>query len=216
MEGITFRPARLTDVDRIAEIIAGDPGQQAIGIAGDRDRARRLGIGFVKLEGSPQGWERTVVAELEGQVVGVLQAGPGIPSVGVTPAIALLTIRVFGTGVFGFLRRFRAQERVHMQRPAGAYYIAELHVDPGLRGRGIGGALLDLAEERAREGGFPGMALGTTITNPARRLYERHGFRIVDQRTDPDYERYTGIPGRVLMAKDFEQAEAAPRSEAAL
>jgi hypothetical protein len=47
------------------------------------------------------------------------------------------------------------------------------------------------------------MSLGTTITNPARHLYERHGFRVVETKTDPSYERYTGIPGRILMMKDL-------------
>jgi len=47
------------------------------------------------------------------------------------------------------------------------------------------------------------MSLTTHIANPARHLYERHGFRVVETRTDPDYERYTGIEGRVRMAKEL-------------
>jgi len=39
--------------------------------------------------------------------------------------------------------------------------------------------------------------------NPARRLYERHGFGVVETRTDPTYERYTGIAGRHLMVKEL-------------
>jgi ribosomal protein S18 acetylase RimI-like enzyme len=47
------------------------------------------------------------------------------------------------------------------------------------------------------------MALTTTTENPARHLYERHGFRVVETRTDPAYERYTGIEGRHRMVKDL-------------
>jgi len=47
------------------------------------------------------------------------------------------------------------------------------------------------------------MALTTTTTNPARHLYIRHGYRVVETRLDPAYERLTGIPGRVLMVKEL-------------
>ena len=48
------------------------------------------------------------------------------------------------------------------------------------------------------------MSLSTNTANPARRLYERHGFRIVETRTDSTYERLTGIEGRHLMVKALE------------
>ncbi len=47
------------------------------------------------------------------------------------------------------------------------------------------------------------MSLITTTTNPARRLYERHGYRVVETRADAAYERYTGIAGRYLMVKEL-------------
>jgi GNAT superfamily N-acetyltransferase len=45
------------------------------------------------------------------------------------------------------------------------------------RGRGIGSALLDALLSLAREQGFPGVSLSVDRQNPARRLYERKGFR---------------------------------------
>ena len=63
--------------------------------------------------------------------------------------------------------------------------------------------MLKYAEEEAREQDCRLMSLTTHIANPARRLYERHGFRVVETRTDPDYERYAGIAGRVLMVKEL-------------
>jgi hypothetical protein len=45
------------------------------------------------------------------------------------------------------------------------------------------------------------MTLTTHTANPARRLYERKGFTVTRTATDPRYERYTGIQGRVLMEK---------------
>ena len=45
------------------------------------------------------------------------------------------------------------------------------------RGRGIGGALLDALLALAREHGFRALSLAVDRQNPARRLYERKGFR---------------------------------------
>lgn len=52
-------------------------------------------------------------------------------------------------------------------------------VDPAWRGTGLGTALLHRLLADAREAGFPGMSLSVRADNPARRLYERRGFRPV-------------------------------------
>src|SRR3990172_2268213 len=205
--GLTFRRATPEDADRVAEILAGDPGREAIGIAGDADRARAMGMGIARMEGmaaGPGGLPHTVLAELGGETVGIVHARGGAERFKVTPAVALAAVRIFGPfRVLGLLTRARARSRVDIPSPEGAYHITELDVDPRYRNRGIGGALLDRAEADAREGGYRQLTLETTTDNPARRLYERHGFRVLETRTDPDYERYTGIPGRVRMVKEL-------------
>ena len=45
------------------------------------------------------------------------------------------------------------------------------------RGQGVGGALLDALLALAREQGFRALSLAVDRQNPARRLYERKGFR---------------------------------------
>jgi ribosomal protein S18 acetylase RimI-like enzyme len=45
------------------------------------------------------------------------------------------------------------------------------------RGRGVGGALLAARLELAREQGYRALSLSVDRQNPARRLYERLGFR---------------------------------------
>ena len=74
---------------------------------------------------------------------------------------------------------------------------------PGFRGRGIGGRLLAFAEAEAARTGHGQVALHTFTTNPARRLYERNGYRAVAEVTDPDFERRTGVAGNVLYVKDL-------------
>jgi ribosomal protein S18 acetylase RimI-like enzyme len=203
MQDLTIRKARAEDAKRIAEIIAGDPGQEAVAIAGCVEAAREFGMGWVRLPDSPQGWQRTTVAELDGEVVGIIQAGPPVNSFQVTPRVAWLALRILGVSLVTALPRLQARQRVQVDAPEGSYYIAELDVDPAHRNRGIGGALLDYAEAEARRLGHTHMALSTTTSNPARHLYERHGFRIAETKTDAAYERITGIAGRHLMVKEL-------------
>ena len=52
-------------------------------------------------------------------------------------------------------------------------------VADGQRGRGVGAALLRELEALAREAGFERLSLSVEPANPARRLYERAGYRLV-------------------------------------
>jgi ribosomal protein S18 acetylase RimI-like enzyme len=202
MEGLTFRRATAADTDRIAEIIYENPAQDVIGILLDEERTRRIGREIVRQPNSPQGWQRTVLAELDGEPLGVLQASTEPVEIKVTPALALAALRVYGPlDAVRLLPRLRALRRVRMNTPQGAYIVSELHVAAQHRNLGIGGALLDYAEREARETGRQLMSLVTHTGNAARRLYERHGFRVVETRTDVEYERYSGIEGRIHMVK---------------
>jgi ribosomal protein S18 acetylase RimI-like enzyme len=48
------------------------------------------------------------------------------------------------------------------------------------------------------------MSLTTTTSNPARRLYERFGFDLIETREDASYLAATGIAGRILMVKKLD------------
>jgi ribosomal protein S18 acetylase RimI-like enzyme len=203
LEGLTLRRATAADNDRIAEIIAGDPAQETMGIVQDEAQARAFGMGLALLPNSPQGWQHSLVGEIDGEVIAVLQSGIDAIDFGLTPGLLWLALSAFGGRFFTVLGRYRARQRVDIPHPKGSYYISELHVDPRLRNRGIGGAALRHAEDEARRLGATVMSLNTTTINPARRLYERHGFRVVETRTDSQYEQYTGIAGRLLMVKEL-------------
>jgi ribosomal protein S18 acetylase RimI-like enzyme len=58
-----------------------------------------------------------------------------------------------------------------------AYPELAIAVLPGRAGQGIGGALLGRLIALARPR-FPGIVLSVRADNPARRLYERHGFTV--------------------------------------
>jgi ribosomal protein S18 acetylase RimI-like enzyme len=204
MDGLTIRKASVDDMPLIAELIAGDPGKEALGILGNAKTARRFGLGMYGVPPGSRAWKNCAVAEAGKEVIGVIQTGSE-ETVRITPGLAFLALRTLGPlGVVRALSRMKARDRVHIRPPAGTCHITEIDVDPQYRGRGIGGMLLDHAEAEAGDAGYKQMSLSTTMDNPARRLYERHGFRVVETKTDPAYERFTGIEGRVLMVKDLE------------
>jgi len=69
--------------------------------------------------------------------------------------------------------------RIHNTLAEGDFYLQALAVDEAHRGQGIGSALIDRIEERARDGGSLRLAVDVSAQNErARRLYERHGITV--------------------------------------
>lgn len=207
MDGIKFRPARPADVVRLADIINDPPPLAAVNIAGSTEAAIEAGRIFARAHISPS-VAHTVVAEEDGRVVGLVDGcrdwheppvGPGL----VMQLLPSLLRTVGARRLWRFVRSRSAWARVSFDAPAGSFYIAELDVAASYRNRGIGAALLAIAEERARESGASMMSLTTTIDNPARRLYERTGYREAGRKTDAEYKRISGSAGRVLLVKDL-------------
>ncbi len=60
-------------------------------------------------------------------------------------------------------------------RPGLKPWLAQLYVDPGERGRGVGASLVHAAVERSRKLGFTRLYLYTSGTLPS--FYERAGWR---------------------------------------
>jgi GNAT superfamily N-acetyltransferase len=205
--GLTIRPAVPADLDRVADIINDPPATGSIALAGSVKKAIRAGRVFAHYGISPL-IQHTVVAEIDGQVVAVMDASADHPEVEFTVRLFLrLLVPVLRTvgpaGLWRFLRSRGAWGRVGFPNDSESYYIAELDVASAHRNGGIGGVLLRRAEEQARRAGCPRMTLTTNVTNPAQHLYERFGFRISETKTDADYERYSGSPGRVWMVKEL-------------
>jgi ribosomal protein S18 acetylase RimI-like enzyme len=75
------------------------------------------------------------------------------------------------------LRGFRERHAAaHPTEPH--WYLNFIGVDPAYQGRGLGGALLNHALAVVDQDGLPAYLEATTLNN--RRLYERHGFVLVD------------------------------------
>ncbi len=199
---VTFRTATTADVPALREVFGREPSDEQIGIAGgDVRRARRFRELMASALFMPAGLAATTVAVDDGMVAGFVQSGS---EAGLTWRVALGTLRIFGWRTAGFVRRDRARGSVHLPHPPGAFHIFKLHVLSSRRNQGIGAALLAEAERLARGRGHTQMSLTTTLSNQARRLYERFGFATVATREDPGYRAVTGIDGRVLMAKQLD------------
>lgn len=65
-----------------------------------------------------------------------------------------------------------------------------LHVEPAARGAGVGTLLVDECVRHAREVGYRAMELWTvSILTPARRIYQRAGFQLVEEDTGSRFGR---------------------------
>jgi ribosomal protein S18 acetylase RimI-like enzyme len=77
-----------------------------------------------------------------------------------------------------------------------AWVIEWVATRPEHRGKGLVRALLSEILERGRERGHTEAQIAVLIGNtPAQRAYEGVGFRVVDEKTHPDFERALGCPG---------------------
>lgn len=200
---IDIRPATRADLTAISRIM-NEPPEPPLATMFGANRATRLGHILVHA-GINVKLDDSFVAVVDGNVVGVLECG-GRSGPGAGPGAYLKLfpqlLPALGTALPRAIRGMLAERNVQFDALPDAFAVVELYVDEAVRGRGIGGRLLDHAEELARSK-WPRMCIETGIDNPARRLYERHGFAVIATKTDAAYERLTGSPGRIMMVKEL-------------
>lgn len=77
----------------------------------------------------------------------------------------------------------------------GDFYLLSIAVDEALRGKGVGSALIDSIEDRARASGSTRLSLDVSAKNvSARKLYERRGMTVESQ-----WPTRLAIPGLKLL-----------------
>jgi len=77
---------------------------------------------------------------------------------------------------------------VTLQPDDVGFELMHFYVEPALQGRGIGGGVLRLLCAEADAAARP-IHLGVLKNSPARRLYERHGFRLSHEDAWDDFLR---------------------------
>ena len=80
--------------------------------------------------------------------------------------------------------------------PENGWIIEHVATLPEFRRRGLADLLLDEAIAEGRRAGCSPIQLTLMIGNePARRAYEKHGFRVVAEKRSPEFEALMGSPG---------------------
>lgn len=78
----------------------------------------------------------------------------------------------------------------------GAWVIDSVATFPEFRGQGIAGILLEEILEKGRKLGFHRAQINMYIGNtPAQRVYEKLGFRVVEEKRSPNFKAEIGSPG---------------------
>jgi ribosomal protein S18 acetylase RimI-like enzyme len=142
--------------------------------------------GLFLLPGNRFSMDAVDVAVWEGQPAGTLASFPGWQFHRRELLIGLGLLRVCGLRdvVRLSVRALSIANGVETYRDE--YYLANMAVFPNFQGRGIGSALLEHAEKKARQVGLGKCSLIVDIENPeAQRLYERFGYRVVFSKTYP-------------------------------
>jgi translation initiation factor 4G len=86
----------------------------------------------------------------------------------------------------------------------GAWIIDSVATLPGYRRKGLVNRLLAAILEKGRQEGFQMAQISIYIGNiAAQRAYEKHGFKIVDEKRHPDFEAEIGSPGMALMLRNL-------------
>ena len=182
-----MRAARPGDRDAVDLVYASAAPYYDV-FAGSAVRARRILSGVWRREGHTASYSVCRVAELDGEVVGVMAAFPA-------PAGDRLARRFLGLSVVrmpawrwpAVLRHLRASARVTPEPPSGSLYVDALAVAEHARRRGVATLLLEDARRQARAAGLDGVALDTGIENEAgQALYDRAGFERTGERLAPD------------------------------
>jgi len=86
----------------------------------------------------------------------------------------------------------------------GAWIIESVATLPDFRRRGLVDRLLEETMEQARKKGFRLAQINIYIGNtPAQRAYEKHGFKLLDEKRDPVFEAEVGSPGMARLWRDL-------------
>jgi len=176
------------------------PGRESVAMAGTANAARRLTESLLRHK-IAAGTSSVIVAEIGSEAVGFAEMSHGGD---MPPFPVLARAAINAIGLAGALRaawRARARSSVDLLAPEGGVHLVELQVSPQHRNSGVGAFLLGEVDSYATDQRAAHISLTTATDNPARRLYERNGYRVAGQRTNARYERITGSAGRILMVK---------------
>ena len=184
---IRIRPATPADADVVAALITMTPGGLP-DLVDDLPAARRLARAAFRTGGSGFGFDRTLVAEVDGAVAGQIIRFAGSQwNRRIQARTGLVLLRAAGLR-FGrrVVREGLRHARASVPIAWDTLYVISLAVVPQRRGQGIGSALLRRVVEEALEARLRSVSLDVAALNErAIRLYESEGFVTVAEERAP-------------------------------
>lgn len=178
MTDTRIRPATPADVDVAASLIIMTPGGLT-DLVGDREVGLRMAGAAFRAKGSGFGFDRALVAEIDGSVVGQIIRFSGTNWNRKTQTrTGLVMVRSAGWRFGGsVIREGMRHARVTPPVSGDSLYVISLAVIPERRGQGIGSALLRRVVEEALGSGLRNVSLDVSARNEgAIRFYQREGF----------------------------------------
>jgi ribosomal protein S18 acetylase RimI-like enzyme len=173
---IEVRRARAADIPVVAEVLA-----RAFTKRDERQHERMVaGMEAMLRYGSARLSDTYTTADLAGAAI---WTPPGYSGLGLREWPGMLRKSLFMCGWRGLVT-IRSARRVLDERlvrhvPEPNYYLSVIGVDPARQGHGVGSALMRPILERCDQERVPA-SLATNLERNVR-LYERHGFRVVDE-----------------------------------
>ncbi|MGB5821933.1 MAG: GNAT family N-acetyltransferase [Saonia sp.] len=86
---------------------------------------------------------------------------------------SIILLALYGNKAVGFTQLFTTFSSVSLQ---SVFILNDLYVDKAYRKKGVGEALLNAAKIHCTKKRYKGLALETSVDNPAQKLYERLGW----------------------------------------
>ncbi len=167
-------------------------------LVGGRERAVRVIEAALDRSGNNVSLEIVTVARVEGELAGVLVTFPVAEAGRRARRFTRVALRRSPPWTWPRMRSaIRRESRAVPRAPSDGLYVDALATDPRFRRRGVAVALLEAAEEQARERRLADIALITELHNDAARALYRHaGFAERTQRPPSG-----ALPGFVALSK---------------
>lgn len=125
---------------------------------------------FFRQENNRLSYQNIIVADILGEVVGIIITYPGEDA------------SCLDEPILKRLRKKKKNEQIFFDKETddGDYYVDTICVDERFRGYGIGTILLKEAEKKAFQKGYSKISLNVAYDNPiAKKLYKRLGYQDV-------------------------------------
>ena len=193
--GISVRDMLPGDEETVVEVLTGafldfPPVQIVVGTdSGAKDRLRRLN----QLTVAGPKSSRFLVAERDGDVLGVLQCADQPDCFKMSGRQMLSMLPILGPRLLAAIRMFRDVGKVHPDTPHR--HLSQVAVHPAAQGQGVGSVLMRAYCDSCDGEGLPGYLETVAWADPAKpsqqKLYERYGF--VVEHESPGGDGWTGL-----------------------